>query len=366
MANQILGNRDGVGSICKDHGFSVCTSDSSRRAFLKSAVVLGAGAMLPLTGLSAQGTSTSGPKNGRIDVHNHLTPPILLQTVGAEALGGFAKWTPERALQAMEEGGVTTAMVSVPPHYDPATVDRISRGSNEYAARLSADHPGRFGVFAFLPMPHIDATLREMEYAFDTLRADGVGLYTNYGDKWLGDSFFNPVFEELNRRKAVVFTHPITANCCKDLISGINDGAIEWQTDTTRAIAQMIFNGFQERYPNVRVIFSHGGGTMPFLIERFNGMAKSPKFAAMFPQGFGAAASKFYYDTAQVSNPPAMSALTKVVPISQIVFGTDYPARGIADHVKGLKECGILSSQDLQKVDRENALVLVPRLNTQA
>jgi predicted TIM-barrel fold metal-dependent hydrolase len=364
MASQILGNRDGVGSTCKDTRFSVCTSSSSRRAFLKSAVVLGAGAVLPLTGLSAQGTSTSGPKNGRIDVHNHLTPPILLQTVGAEALGGFAKWTPEKALQAMEEGGVSTAMVSVPPHYDPATVDRISRGSNEYAARLSADHPGRFGVFAFLPMPHIDATLREMEYAFDTLKADGVGLYTNYGDKWLGDTFFNPVFEELNRRKAVVFTHPITANCCKDLISGINDGAIEWQTDTTRAIAQMIFNGFQERYPNVRVIFSHGGGTMPFLIERFNGMAKSPKFAAMFPQGFGAAASKFYYDTAQVSNPPAMSALTKVVAMSQIVFGTDYPARGIADHVKGLKECGILSPQDLQKIDRENALALVPRLNT--
>jgi predicted TIM-barrel fold metal-dependent hydrolase len=105
---------------------------------------------------------------------------------------------------------------------------------------------------------------------------------------------------------------------------------------------------------------------MPFLIERFNGMAKSPKFAAKFPQGFGAAAAKFYYDTAQVSNPPAMSALTKVVPISQIVFGTDYPARGIADYVKGLKECGVLSSQDLQKIDRENALVLFPRLNTQA
>lgn len=340
------------------------TLAASRRTFLKSAAALGLGAMLPETGLVAQSTSsTPAPKNGRIDVHGHLTPPIVIETVGADALGGFAKWTPEKALAAMDESGVTTAMVSVPPHYDPMTVDRIARPSNEYAAKLSADHPGRFGSFAFLPMPHIDPTLKEIEYAFDTLKADGVGMYTNYGDKWLGDTAFNPVFEELNRRKAVVFTHPITANCCKDLIAGINDGAIEWQTDTTRAIVQMIFGGFQERYPNVRVIFSHGGGTMPFLIERFTNMAKSPKFAAKFPQGFTGAAAKFYYDTAQVSNPPAMSALTKVVPNSQIVFGTDYPARNIADQLKGLNECGVFSAQDLQKIGRENALALIPRLN---
>ncbi|HWW52022.1 MAG TPA: amidohydrolase family protein [Verrucomicrobiae bacterium] len=365
MEDRILGGRDGAADPGQETRVSPCTSATSRRAFLRSAAALGVSAIFPETGYVAQGTtSTSVPKNGRIDVHNHLTPPILLQTVGAEALGGFAKWTPEKALAAMEESGVSLAMASVPPHYDPSTVDRIARGCNEYSARLAADHPGRFGVFAFLPMPHVDATLREIEYAFDTLKADGVGLYTNYGDKWLGDPGFDPVFEELNRRKAVVFTHPITANCCKDLISGINDGAIEWQTDTTRAIAQMIFGGAQERYPNVRVIFSHGGGTMPFLIERFTGMAKSPKFAAKFPQGFGGAAAKFYYDTAQVSNPPAMSALTKVVPMSQIVFGTDYPVRSIADHVKGLKECGVLGAQDLQKIDRENALALMPQFRT--
>lgn len=346
------------------NGISPDTRAASRRTFLKSTAVLGLGAMLPETGLVAQSTASApAPKNGRIDVHGHLTPPIVIQTMGADALGGFAKWTPEKALAAMDESGVSTAMVSVPPHYDPMTVDRIARPSNEFAAKLCADHPGRFGSFAFLPMPHIDPTLKEIEYVFDTLKADGVGMYTNYGDKWLGDAAFNPVFEELNRRKAVVFTHPITADCCKNLIAGIGDGAIEWQTDTTRAIAQMIFGGWQERFPNVRVIFSHGGGTMPFLVERFTGMAKNPKVASKFPQGFAGAAAKFYYDTAQVANPPAMSALTKVVPISQIVFGTDYPARNIADHVKGLNECGVLSAQDLQKINRENALALIPRLN---
>jgi 6-methylsalicylate decarboxylase len=336
-----------------------------RRDFLKSLAVAGTGAMLPVNGLIAQVVSPAGAgKNGRIDIHHHITPPALIKAVGAENLLGFAKWTPEKALEEMDAAGVSVGMASIPPHYDPAVVDRLAHDCNEYAARLRQDHPGRFGVFAMMPMPHVDVTLREIEYAYDTLKVDGVAFYTNYGDKWLGDPAFNPVFEELNRRKAVVFTHPITANCCKDLIDGIGDGAIEWQTDTTRAITQMIFGGSQERYPNVRMIFSHGGGTMPFLVERFTGMAKSPKYAAKFPQGFAGAAAKYYYDTAQVSNPPAMSALTKVVPMSQIVFGTDYPARGLADHVKGLHECGVLSAADLKLIERENALALLPQLKT--
>ena len=180
-----------------------------------------AAAALPFNSLARQGAASgSGAANtkaNRIDIHGHLTPPIVLQTEGAEALGGFAKWTPERALDEMDKNGIATAMVSVPPHYAPETVDRIARPSNEYAARLAADHPGRFGTFAFLPMPHVDTTLKEIEYVFDTLKLDGVGMYTNYGDKWIGHPAFNPVFEELNRRKAVVFTHPITANCCGNL-----------------------------------------------------------------------------------------------------------------------------------------------------
>jgi predicted TIM-barrel fold metal-dependent hydrolase len=109
------------------------------------------------------------------------------------------------------------------------------------------------------------------------------------------------------------------------------------------------------------MIWSHGGGTMPFLIERFTNMAKTPQFAARFPQGFAAEAAKFYYDTAQVANPPAMSALTKVVPMSQIVFGTDYPARTIADNVNGLRDCGVLNASDLLQINRENAVRLLPQ-----
>jgi 6-methylsalicylate decarboxylase len=355
-----------------DIGFRGVSPPASRRDFLKSAVIAGARTLLPagvataLMGQAASHIKTPAelPKLGRIDIHGHFTPPILIETIGADELGVFAKWTPEAALEEMNTYGVTAAMTSIPPHYDPATVDKIARPSNEFAAKLAKDHPGKFGIFAFLPLPHIDTTLKEIEYVYDTLKVEGVGMYTNYGDKWLGDAYFNPVFEELNRRNAIVFTHPITANCCKDLIAGVGDGTIEWQTDTTRAIANMFFNGAAFRYPNVRMIFSHGGGTMPYLVERFRAAARGAKVKANFPDGFDAAAAKYFYDTAWTSNNVAQSALSKVVPLSQIVLGTDYPARAIGDHVMGLQNCGVYSQDQLQKIERDNALALFPKFKT--
>ena len=334
----------------------------SRREFLRSVAAVGAGAVIPAHTAAQSSTSV------RIDVHHHIVPPGLILAWGAQRMGAAsANWTPSKALEELEQGGVSAGMSSIAPagdpFNDPLTAVRLCRECNDFAARLAADHPRRFGVFASLPLPNIEASLREIEYAFGTLKADGVGLFTSYGSKWLGDPSFNPVFEELNRRNAVVYTHPNTANCCRNLIPNLGDGAIEWGTDTTRAIAQMIFGGAAARYPNVRMIFSHGGGTMPFLVERFVGMARSQQYASKFPEGYPAAASKFYYDTAQVANPAAMSALTKVIPVSQIVFGTDYPFRTAAEHVKGLKECGVFSVKDLQLID-QNALKFLPKFRT--
>jgi len=358
--------------IIHENGFRGVSSGTARRSFLKSAAVVGASALFPAgaaTALLGQATSpikspSELPKLGRIDIHGHFTPPILIETMGADELGGFAKWTPEKALEEMGTYGVAAAMTSIPPHYDLATVDKIARPANEFAAKLAKDHPGKFGIFAFLPLPHIDTTLKEIEYVYDTLKLEGVGMYTNYGDKWLGDAYFDPVFEELNRRNAIVFTHPITGDCCKDLIKGVGDGTIEWQTDTTRAIANMLFNGAAFRYPNVRMIFAHGGGTMPYLVERFRAAARAPKQKANFPNGFDAGAARFFYDTAWTSNEVAQAALSKVVPLSQIVLGTDYPARAIGDHVMGLQNCGVYTQAQLQKIERENALALFPRFKT--
>jgi 6-methylsalicylate decarboxylase len=342
----------------------------SRREFLTSAGVFGAGVFLSANeSLQQRGAANAAVQAGRIDVHSHVAPPSLLRDIGAQRLGNnLATWTVEKSLADMDGAGLATSMISIAPagnpFGDPATAVRLTHECNEYIAKLVADHPGRFGLFASLPLPNVDASLAELAYAFDTLKADGIALFTSYGAKWLGDPAFDPVFEELNRRRAVVYTHPNTATCCGNLLPNIGEGIIEWGTDTTRAIARVVFGGAAARYPNVRLIFSHAGGTMPFLIERFVNLAKSPQFASQFPEGFAGVAAKFYYDTAQTSNPAAMSALSKVVPLSQIVFGTDFPFRNAAEHVKGLKDCGVFSAADLQAIDRQNALRLLPKFRT--
>jgi predicted TIM-barrel fold metal-dependent hydrolase len=328
---------------------------ASRRAFLAG------------LGAAAAGTLFSADTRYRIDVHHHLSPPGYLAELGPKGLLSpqTRDWTPARAIEDMDRAGVATSITSITApglwFGDDQMARRLARECNDYAAKLAADHPGRFGMFAALPVPDMDGSLREIEYALDALKADGICLFTNYGDKWLGDPAFAPIFEELNRRKAVVYTHPISANCCKNLLPDIPDAAIEYGTDTTRAIARMVFGGAAARYPDVRVIFSHAGGTMPFLIERFVNLAKMPAFAQRLPQGFLGEAKKFYYDTAQASNPVAMSALKKVIPMSQIVFGTDYPFRTAAEQVKGLKDCGVFSAKELREIDRGNTARLLPR-----
>ena len=341
-----------------------CGNCVPRRGFLAGLAAVGAGVLLSREGSAAE---TKGDGARRIDVHNHLSPPGYVAELRPKGLIAPATlaWTPEKSIEDMDQAGVATSITTVsPPGFwfgDVELSRRLARVSNDYAAKLAADHPGRFGMFVNLPMPDIQSTLREIEYGLDTLKADGVCFYTNYGDKWIGDPAFAPVFEELNRRKAVVYTHPLSANCCRNVLPDIADSNIEWGTDTTRAITRMAFSGEALKYPDIRIIFSHAGGTMPFLVERFVNLAKTPQFAKKLPEGFLAVANKFYYDTAQTSNPAAMSALKKVVPVSQIVFGTDYPYRNAPEHVKGLKECGVFTSKELKGIDRENAARLLPR-----
>jgi predicted TIM-barrel fold metal-dependent hydrolase len=240
---------------------------------------------------------------------------------------------------------------------------KLARECNDYAARLMADHPGRYGSFAMIPLTDTDGSLREIAYALDTLKADGIGLMTSYGDKWLGDPSFLPVMEELNRRKALVYTHPTMANCCVDLVKTEPPVMIEFGTDTTRTIADIIFSGNAQKFRDIRWIFSHAGGTMPFLIERFvRNPLLQPSAKPTVPEGTLAELKRFYYDTAQTSNKAAMSALSAIIPVSQIVFGTDFPYRTSIDHVRGLRESGVFTDAQLMEIERDNALKLLPRL----
>jgi len=243
-----------------------------------------------------------------------------------------------------------------------AVAVRIARESNDYAKKLTVDHPGRFGIFATLPLPHIDESLKEIAYVFDTLNADGIGMMTNYGDKWLGYPEFAPIWEELNRRKATVYTHPTDANCCVNLVQGLPQSAIEWGTDTTRSIANLIFSGTSQKYKDINWIWSHGGGGLVSFAERFLvQMVNVPPYKGKITHDtVNGEIRRFYYDTAQVTQSVTLGALAKLVPVSQIVYGTDFPYRTAAEHSKGVE--AFFSGEDLKMVDRENALRLLPRL----
>jgi 6-methylsalicylate decarboxylase len=303
----------------------------------------------------------------RIDVHHHIAPPLYVEELAPmkRLTPQSLAWSPQKSIDQMDEAGVNVSITSITTpglwfgSHSPAR--RLARACNDWAASLVSDHSGRFGMFVNLPLPDVDGTLKEIEYGLDVLKADGVSMFTSYVDKWLGDPAFDEVFAELNRRKAVVYTHPTTCACCTNLLPGINDSAIEYGTDTSRAIARFVFSGSAQRYPDVKIIWSHGGGTMPFLIDRYHALSRQPNHKDFCPEGFIPVARRFYYDTAQIPNKPALMALKDVVSAENILFGTDFPWLTAAHHVKGITGARIFSPEELRAIDVGNALKILPK-----
>jgi predicted TIM-barrel fold metal-dependent hydrolase len=306
----------------------------------------------------------------RIDVHHHHLSPTYKKLSGPTRLTqrsdpALSNWTPAIAMEEMDKAGIVTAMLSIPTGGIPADLTgeparALTRGSNDYGAQMVRDNPGRFGLFASLPMLDPEASLREIEYAFTALKADGIALMTDYGDKWPGDPIFAPVFEELNRRKAVVFVHPTTPNCCAKLIPGVPASWIEYDFDTARAVTSLLVNGTFTKFPNVRFIFTHSGGTVPVLARRVADMFP-PQMAAGAPNGVEAELKKLYFDIANGANPSSLAALTKLVPMSQLLFGTDFPFVKMSITVDGFRDYGF-SAKDVQAINNGNAMRLFPRL----
>lgn len=338
-----------------------------RGRFLAAA---GAAAACCSTGGNAFAQTAAAPF--RIDVHRHLCPPFYAEaaksfepTLSAPLRG----WTPATSLADLDAAGIATGYLSMPD--DPgiyfgniAAARTLARRCNEYMADLRRTYPGRYGFFAALPLPDVEGSLAEIAYALDQLKADGIGVFSSYGPKYLGDPSFEPMWAELNRRKAIVFEHPSMTTCCKDIVPGIGESVLEYGFDTTRSIASVLFNGVAARYPNIRFIWSHAGGTMPFLIHRFDGqadaMAKDPKLAPNLPHGLRYELKKMYYDTAQTQNAEAMGALMALVGTSNVLFGTDYPYGPATATVKGLAELQ-WPSDVATAVARGNAMRLFAR-----
>ena len=277
-------------------------------------------------------------------------------------------WTPEKSIEDMDRGGVAAAVVSItnPGLWfgDAAVTRRLARACNDYGATLVQDHPTRFGLFAAMPLPDVDATLHEIAYAYDTLKADGVGLLTSYGDTWLGNPAFRPVMEELNRRKAVVHVHPTAANCCRNLdyAPGVAPGSIEYGTDTTRAIMGVAFSGDAARFPDIRFIWSHAGGTVPFLAGRIDGASSSAKDRAagrlharaeevlLRPRGRG---ERGRGRVAAAAGHDRAGALRHRFPAWR---------RPASTSRRRWPRLGMFSESDLRAIDRDNAVRLLPRL----
>lgn len=313
---------------------------------------------------AARGFATSA-----IDVHHHFLPPFYKPLAKgwmdkfATGVAAVMAWTPEASLAAMDEAKVSRAVLSISSpgvHFgDDAQARALARDCNDYAVALGKQHPGRFALFAALPMPDIDGAIREAERALALDGARGVGLLSNYGGRYLGEPAFRPLFDWLNRRGVVVYVHPTDAPCCVGLVPQVATPLIEFPVDTARTIASLLWSGTLSACRNVRFVFSHGGGAMPMVMERVVAMGFVDRsLLVKVPEGASAALARLYVDTASVTGVPAMAALTKWLPEGHILYGTDFPWGGVASSRAALARLG-LPSERLAAIEGGNATALL-------
>ncbi|MGH2881174.1 MAG: amidohydrolase family protein [Solirubrobacteraceae bacterium] len=294
---------------------------------------------------------------GWIDVHHHILPPAFVAAQRDEILyyardPAVLDWSPGRALEQLDRFGIDTAYTSlgVPGAPDPG----LARACNEYAADLAREHPGRFGVFASLPLPDIDASLVELEHALDQLRADGIGLLSNYYGRHLGDPRFGSLFDELDGRRAVVHVHPIAPPACRGLLPDYPDPFIEFPFDTTRTITSLLYAGAFSRWPRISFIFSHGAGAVPMLSQRIVALAQMTGSVAD-PLG---QLSQLYADAVTTTSGAAFAAACELLGHGRILFGSDCPYVPIAATAEGLRGLE-LKPETLHAIGRGNAVRLL-------
>jgi 6-methylsalicylate decarboxylase len=297
----------------------------------------------------------------RIDVHHHYAAPEFQAEMTKRNAGNstYRNWVPRVSLDEMDKSAVATSILSLtrPGVWfgDVHLAKRLARICNEFGAKLVRDYPGRFGLFAILPLPDVDGSLKEIEYAYDTLKCDGVAVMSNYDDIYLGDPRIAPVMDELNRRKAIVYEHPVREGRNNPL------NGIEMVTETARSITSVLYNGTVTRCPDIQFIWAHGSRTVAAASNRMGGTA------AKVPKGLMYELRRFYYETGQAQAKPILQSLKALVPISHILFGSNFPLiaeSGILNTAKEIRENGGFTEAELRAIHRENALNLFPRLET--
>lgn len=300
-------------------------------------------------------------KNWRIDVHHHVVPPRFADDSMPIKLPDI-----EAQLQSMDHWRIRTAITSLTPRVILKNLHRlreVARICNEFQARMLLEHPARFGSFALLPLPDVDGALEEITYALDILHLDGVGLFTSVNDRYLGDPLFDPVFDELNRRSAVVFIHPTHCEAPTETNLGAPPFVVEYVFDTTRAIVNLIFTGTLKRYPDIRLVVAHGGGTVPFLAQRISmleGHRRAPEVEDVIPTLRG-----LYYEIASTTAGYALRSLQELADPTHILWGSDLPfvyGDRLQEEVNHWEEYNGVNADERLAVERLNALQLFPRL----
>jgi predicted TIM-barrel fold metal-dependent hydrolase len=329
---------------------------TSRRRFLGALAATGAASLTSMPMFSQDRVVKLSVRGGAIDVHHHFVPP-----------GGATNrpWSPQMSLEQMDKFGIGVAILSMTQNgellYNGTAKGRAAvRAGNEYGAELMQQYPKRFGLMGGIPLPDIEGSLREVEYAYDTLKVDAIGIYTNDNQgRWPGDPYFEPLWQELNRRNAIVYMHPLAPTCCSDLKYGAAASMVEYDFDVTRGVVSLVVNGVMFRYPNIRFMTVHSGGTVPMLAGRMND--RIPRGAEQYlPNGLYAELRKWYYDIAHATFPWPYAAMKAFMPESQILFGTDYapePIESTVDQLPALK----LPRAFEQMLLRGNAERLFPR-----
>lgn len=346
----------------------------NRRFFLK---LLSLSSIAAATGVIFSCKSKEKPTvsgSGRIDVHHHILPPdyvTALKRIGITESGGvpFPDWNPQTSLNVMDQNEIAAAITSISSpgvYFGDISFSRdLARRCNEFSARLVSDYPQRFGSLAVLPLPDVDAALKELEYAIDTLKLDGIVLLTNVGGHYLGDPEFDELFSELNRRKAVVFIHPTDPPGENLPKLKVPSSLVEFVFDTTRAVVNLIHSGTIERYPNIRFIVAHAGGTAPYLAWRISLFEFKPGMYQQDPQEIIHSSLKcLYYDIALSASPHALSSLKQLADPSHILFGSDYPFAPeilTAWTIEGLRNYAAFDEKARLQIERENALKLFPK-----
>lgn len=307
----------------------------------------------------------------RIDVHQHIVPPVWAEALAARGLdsGGWAipSWSPRAAIAMMDRQGIATGVLSVTSpgaHLDGDAAARdLARAVNEYGAEVVKDRPDRFGHFASIPLPDVDAAVSEAAYALDTLGADGVVLMSNAHGRYLGDPGFEPLWAELDRRNANVFVHP--AQPPMALLPGTPAPLADYVSDTTRTALNLVLNGVMSRYPNVRVILSHGGGFLPYAAYRFSGLTSTVVDRSRKAEDILRDLKRFWFDTALSASPSALPALFAFAEPGHVLYGSDWP---FAPQDAGtyyntyLEDYPDYTPGQAEAVNRGNAEALFPRL----